>query len=82
MNQPGKFFVHYFTKKCTVLDDAQVPGWTDSCSVTVGVDPAIGDPALREMFIIAMRDYIAQGTQRGPDPAKILTPRTLTFTPQ
>ena len=39
-----------------------------------------GDPARRGMFIIALRDYIALNTQRGPDPNKLLTPRILTFT--
>jgi hypothetical protein len=73
----GKFFVHYFTEDCAVLKD---PGWIDNCSSTRGVQPAIGDPALRGKFIIALRDYIATGTQRGPDPSKLLTPRILTFT--
>ncbi len=73
----GKFFVHYFTKDCAVLKD---PGWIDNCSSTRGVQPAIGDPALRGKFIIALRDYIATGTQRGPDPSKLLTPRILIFT--
>jgi len=78
VNNTGKFFVHYFTKDCAVLKD--VPGAMESCSPTDGVQPAIGDPALRGMFIIALRDYIALGTQRGPDPSKLLTPRILTFT--
>jgi len=37
-------------------------------------------PSLRGMFIIGLRDYIALGTQRGPDSSKLLTPRILTFT--
>lgn len=73
-----KFFVHYFTKDCTVLKD--VPGGEENCSPTNGVQPALGDPALRGMFTFSIRDYIAPGTQRGPDPAKLLTPRLLTFT--
>ncbi len=74
----GKFFVHCFTKDCDVLKD--VPGWKDSCSPTNGVEPAIGDPALRGKFIIVLRDYIATRTQRGPDVSKLLTPRVLMFT--
>lgn len=77
VNNTGKFFVHYFTKECAVLKD--VPG-KENCSPTDGVQPPIGDPALHGMFIIALRDYIALGTQRGPDSSKLLTPRILTFT--
>ncbi|HJV66665.1 MAG TPA: hypothetical protein VJ550_13080 [Geomonas sp.] len=80
VNNSGKFFVHYFTENCDALKD--VPGGTDSCSTTSGVVPALGDPALRGQFIIALRDYIATGTEHGPDPAKLLTPRILTFIPQ
>lgn len=54
----------------------------ENCSPTdrVPVEPPMGDPDLRGMFIIALRDYIATGTARGPDPSKLLTPRILTFT--
>lgn len=78
MNNTGKFFVHYFAENCDVLE--HVRGGKENCSTTLGVQPAIGDPALRGKFIIALRDYIATGTQRGPDPSKLLTPRILTFT--
>ena len=76
VNNTGKFFVHYFTKDCTVLP----PEDRENCSPTNGVDPAIGDPALRGKFIIVLRDYIATRTQRGPDISKRLTPRVLMFT--
>lgn len=76
VNNTGKFFVHYFTKDCTVLP----PEDRESCSPTNGVDPAIGDPTLRGKFIIVLRDYIATRTQRGPDVSKRLTPRVLMFT--
>ena len=78
VNNTAKLFVHYFTKECDVLKD--VPGGTENCSPTDGVQPPIGDPALRGMFIIGLRDYIALNTQRGPDSSKLLTPRILTFT--
>ncbi|HME42682.1 MAG TPA: hypothetical protein VKF36_06325 [Syntrophorhabdales bacterium] len=78
VNNTGKFFVHYFAENCDVLE--HVRGGKENCSTTLGVQPAIGDPALRGKFIIALRDYIATGTQRGPDPSKLLTPRILTFT--
>jgi hypothetical protein len=72
----GKFFVHYFTENCDVLPESS---WRENCSSTLGVAPALGDPALRDKFIIALRDYIAPGTEHGPDPSKLLTPRILTF---
>lgn len=80
VDDTGKFFVHYFTRDCAVLAD--VPGGMENCSPTDGVQPPIGDPALRGMFIIGLRDYIALGTQRGPDSSKLLTPRILMFTQQ
>jgi len=73
----GKFFVHYFTEDCDVLPDSS---WRENCSSTLGVVPALGDPALQGKFILALRDYVAPGTERGPDPKKLLTPRILTFT--
>lgn len=78
LGNTDKFFVHYFTKDCTVL--ANVPGGTDNC--TELSDATLGDPTLRGSFIYSLRDYIAQGTERGPDPSKVLTPRLLTFTPR
>ena len=80
VNNTGKLFAHFFTEDCDVL--GAVPAWVEHCSPTAGVEPALGDPALRGKFIIALRDYIATGTQRGPDPSKLLTPRILTFTQQ
>jgi hypothetical protein len=73
-----KLFVHYFAKDCAVLPD--VPDYKDNCSPTAGVQGEIGDPALRGMFTFVLRDYIAVGTERGPDPSKLLNPRILTFT--
>jgi hypothetical protein len=53
----------------------------ESCSPTDGLEPAVGDPALRGRFIIALRHYIAVGTQRGADPDRLVT-LILTFTPR
>jgi hypothetical protein len=80
VNNTGKLYVHYFTKNCDVLKD--IPGGKDSCSPTDIVQPALGDPALRGTFIIALRDYIAPNATSGPDPSKLLTPRLLSFRPQ
>ncbi len=78
----SKFFVHYFTRDC-----ANVPGRPQDCTqITDEMLPpisditALGDPALHGTIIVSLRDYIAPGTERGPDPSKLLTPRILTFT--
>lgn len=83
----GKFFVHYFTRDCTVLRG--VPGWPRNCTtITTQMLPshantsAEGDPALHGMFMASLRDYVKPGTARGPDSTKLLTPRILTFTRQ
>jgi hypothetical protein len=79
VNNTGKLFVHYFTNKCDIDIFKGVPGWEDTCSQTLGVKAALGDPALQNKFIITLRNYIVPGTQRGADPSKLVTPRTLTF---
>lgn len=44
-------------------------------------DPnAFGDPALRGMLLLGIRDYIVPRTARGPDASKMLTPVVLAFT--
>ncbi|MRR34436.1 hypothetical protein EG829_07005 [bacterium] len=83
-DDPGRyatFFVHYFARDC-----GDVPGRPQDCTeITAEMLPpagdttAPGDPALHGMIILSLRDYIAQGTQRGPDASKLLTPRILTF---
>ena len=78
VNNTGLFFVHYFAKNCTLLDS--IPVAAANCSPVEAADPMQGDPALRDMYTIGLRDYIAPGTQRGPDPALLLTPRILMFT--
>ena len=79
----SKFFVHYFTRNCT-----NAPGRPQDCTEIdetmlppMSETAAPGDPALHGMIIFSLRDYIAQGTARGPDSSELLTPRILTFTP-
>ncbi len=85
VNNTGKFFVHYYTRDCAVLEN--VPGGTANCTEitdemlpSAGDTTAPGDPSLHGMLIVGLRDYIAPGTERGPDSSKLLTPRILTFT--
>ncbi|KUN87754.1 hypothetical protein AQJ66_08940 [Streptomyces bungoensis] len=80
-----KFFVHYFTRDCSVLRG--VPGGPENCTrITTGLLPsrantsAEGDPALHGAFMASLRDYVKPGTERGPDSTKLLTPRILAFT--
>jgi len=73
----GKLFVHYFTANCAALKN--VPGGPGNCTEISGMSTQ-GDPALQGMIMISLRDYIAPGTQRGPDATKVLRPRFLTFT--
>ncbi|MGW3266412.1 hypothetical protein [Streptomyces sp. NPDC001056] len=80
-----KFFVHYFSRDCSVLRG--VPDWPKNCTeITTGMLPpragtaGEGDPALHGMFMASLRDYVKPGTERGPDSTKLLTPRILTFT--
>ncbi len=88
VNNTDKFFVHYFTRDCTRLEEAHLL-WDrpqDCTEITEDMVPkkgdtnAIGDPTLFGMFWPGIRDYIAPGTARGPDTAKLLTPRILMFT--
>ncbi len=81
----GKFFVHYFTRDCNslgkLLDRSQ-----DCTPITDQMVPpkkdtsAQGHPALKGMFIPALRDYIEPGTTLGAKTSKLLTPRILAFT--
>lgn len=83
----GKFFVHYFTRDCTKLVNAQLVDREQDCTTInedmvpkQGATDAMGDPALFGTFMAAIRDYIAPGTKRGPDTTQLLRPRILTFT--
>jgi len=75
-----KFFVYYFAWDCDVLTG--VLGGESCARIPADLlPPDEGDPGLRGTFTISLRNYIAVGTQRGPDPSKLLTPRIFTFTP-
>jgi hypothetical protein len=77
-----KFFVHFFARDCAAIADL-----TDGECTTVTTDmvpladdyEAPGDRNLHGMFSIAVRAYVKRGSERGPDPAKQLPPRRLTF---
>jgi len=76
-----KFFVYYFAWDCDVLSG--VPGGEYCVAIPDDLlPPDEGDPSLRRTFTIALRDYIAVGTQSGPDSSKLLTPRIFTFAPR
>jgi hypothetical protein len=57
---------------------ASVPGGLANCTEISGMSTQ-GDPALQGMIIFSLRNYIAPGTTSGPDAAKLLTPRLITF---
>ena len=82
VDNTGLFFVHFFSRNCEAIQDL-----TDDQCTTITTDMVPqqgsaeqGDPALQGMFQIVLRNYIAQGTQRGPDASKLLKPRVLMFT--
>ncbi len=84
-----KFFVHYFTRDCSKLVNAQLVEREPDCTeIDTNMVPmqgqtnAVGDPALFGLFWAGIRDYIAPGTKRGPDTTQLLRPRILTFTQQ
>ena len=85
VNNTGKFFVHYYTRDCAPLKDLLVKP-QDCTPLTDQIVPlrtntsAIGHPALKGTFLLALRDYIVPGTERGADVSKLLAPRILTFT--
>ena len=82
----GRFFVHYYARDCTPLKHLLGGRPLDCTTITDQIVPrgtdtsAVGHPALRGMLMVALRDYIVPGTQRGPDPSMLLPPRILTFT--
>lgn len=84
----GMFFVHYYTRDCAPLESllGKERLQRDCTPITPEMVPkrgtpgALGDPALQGMFGLAIRDYIAPGTERGPDSSMLLRPRILAFT--
>jgi hypothetical protein len=83
VNNTGKFYVHFFTRNCEAikdLTDGQCTTITEDMVPRQGDTTKPGDPALQGMFEVGLRDYVAPGTQRGPDSSKMLRARILTFT--
>ncbi len=82
----GKFFVHYYARDCSILRAVLGDRPQDCTTITGQMVPgrtdtsAVGYPALKGMFMVALRDYIMPGTERGANPAGLLPPRILTFT--
>jgi hypothetical protein len=82
VNDPDKFFVHFFTRDCAAIADL-----TDGACTTItkhmvpfaGDDKAPGDRTLHGWFSAAVRAYVAVGSERGPNPNLQLRPRVLTF---
>ncbi len=86
VNNTGKFFVHYFTRHCSALGTAlgragDCTEIDDNMLAPISDTSALGDPTLHGSIIVSLRDYIARGTEHGPDSSKLLTPRILTFNP-
>jgi len=77
-----KFFVHFFTRDCAAIADL-----TDGACTTITPDliplsddvNALGDRNLHGMFSMAVRSYVVQGFERGPNPLLQLPPYILTF---
>lgn len=66
----GKFYVRYFARDCSKIKN-----------LTDGQCTSVGTRAVPHgvKFATIVREYLAPGTRRGPDPAKILKPRIITF---
>lgn len=86
VDNTDKFFVHYYTRNCAPLKRLLGDRPQDCTELTGQIVPrhgdtsAVGHPALKGMFQVALRDYVVPGTQRGADPSKLLPPMVLTFT--
>ena len=64
----SKFFVHYLTRNCARIRDL-----TDGeCT---SVDRTVLPRGVK--FASVVREYLAPGTRRGPDPTKLLKPRII-----
>ncbi len=68
VNNTGKFYLYYFTRDCSGLEDL-----TDgNCfELTDAMIPS------GKHFGLSIRDYIQPGTERGPDSSKVLPSRVL-----
>lgn len=66
----GKFFVHYLTRDC-----AKIRKLTDGECTSIPK----GQVPVGVKFAPVLREYVAPGTTRGPNPAQILNPRIINF---
>ena len=86
VDNTDKLFVHYYTRDCAPLKELLGDRPQDCTQLTRQMVPrrsdtaAVGHQALKGMFMVALRDYVVPGNQRGADPTKLLPPRILTFT--
>jgi hypothetical protein len=70
VNNSGKFYLYYFTRDCSGLEDL-----TDgNCFQIEDTIIAPGDH-----MVLAVRDYLRPGTQRGPDSSLVLLSRGITL---
>jgi hypothetical protein len=70
VNNTGKFYLYYFTRDCSGLGDL-----TDgNCFQIEDTIIAPGDH-----MVLAVRDYLRPGTQRGPDSSLVLLSRGITL---
>jgi hypothetical protein len=78
VNNADKFYVYYFTRDCSDLE-ALTEGNCFSISDTM-IQPC-SDPATQtcDYLKLVQREYIAQGTRRGPDSTLTLLPMLLKF---
>lgn len=71
-NDSDKFFVHFFTRDCDAiayLTDGSCTTITEEMVPLAGDDNAPGDDDLHGKFSAAVRAYVAEGFERGPDPS-------------
>ncbi len=73
VNNTDKFYLYYFTRDCSGLE-ALTHGNCFSITEDM-IPPCTSQPC--DYLKIAQRNYIAQGTERGPDPQKVLPPRLI-----
>jgi hypothetical protein len=75
VDNADKFFVHYFTRDCSAIEDL-----TDGECTTVTQDmvPPLGE-GMQGLFTTAMRSYVRPRTERGPLSSAQLKPWVIRF---
>ena len=77
-----RFFVHFFTRDCDAIDglaEGMCTTITEDMVPLASDDTAPGDKMLHGYFSVAVRAYVKQGSERGPDSTLQLRPWVLTF---